>query len=389
MNGGVYVSFAKQDAQRHDDVAGAGNGYVALFDMSGNLLSNPIAQGPLNSPWGMAIAPAGFGPFAGALLVGNFADGKINAFSLPGGASLGALNDTTGSPIAMPGLWSINFGSGTRNEDAGTLYFTAGVGGGPNNDPVESHGLLGSIQAAPSFTTSGVQNGASFIAGPIAANEWVTIMGSGLSATTASWQVTGTQLPTQLNGVTVTVNGEAAPVSFLGNAQINFLVPADIQPGSAQIQVKGATLSSSAISVNVQQMAPAFFTIGTNATTGARYIAATHADGSLIGPASVIKGATPAKPGETIVLYGAGFGPASSTIPNGQAISKAITLPVNPLIIIDGAVANVTFAGLTGTGLYQINVVVPSTAASADDLVVALIGNTESQANAYLTIASQ
>ncbi|HWD99888.1 MAG TPA: TIGR03118 family protein [Bryobacteraceae bacterium] len=390
MNGGVYVTFAKQDAQKHDDVAGAGNGYVALFDMSGNLISNLIAQGSLNSPWGMAIAPASFGPFAGALLVGNFGDGKINGFSLPGGASLGALNDTTGSPFAMPGLWSLNFGSGARNEDAGTLYFTAGVGGGPNNDPVESHGLLGSIQAAPSFTTTGIQNGASFLSGPIAANEWASIIGSGLSATTAGWQVTGTQLPTQLNGVSVTVNGESAPISFIGNSQINFLVPADIQPGSAQVQVKGASLSSPVITVNAQPMAPGFFSIGTNATTGAKYVAATHADGSLIGPASVIKGATPAKPGETIVLYGAGFGPGSSTIPNGQVVSTPITLPVKPLIIIDGTVANVTYAGLTGTGLYQINVVVPtSVQAGADDLVTALIGNTESQPNAYLTIAAQ
>jgi uncharacterized protein (TIGR03118 family) len=389
MNGGVYVTYAKQDAQKHDDVAGAGNGYVALFDMSGNLISNVAAQGSLNSPWGLAVAPASFGPFAGALLVGNFGDGKINAFSLPGGASLGALNDTTGAPITIQGLWSLNFGSGARNEDAGTLYFTAGIGGGPNNDPVESHGLLGSIQAAPSFTTTGIQNGASFLSGPIAANEWVSIIGSGLSATSASWQVTGSQLPTTLNGVTVTVNGEAAPVSFVGNSQINFLVPADIQPGSAQVQVKGASLSSPVITVNSQQMAPGFFIIGTNATTGAKYIAATHADGSLIGPAATIKGATPAKPGETIVLWGAGFGPASSTIPNGQVVSTPITLPVKPLIIIDGSVANVIYAGLTATGLYQINVVVPTTVASADDLIVALIGNTESQANAYLTIATQ
>ena len=390
LNGSVVVAWAKQDAQKRDDVAGAGNGYVAMFDTSGNLISSPIAQGPLNSPWGMAIAPSTFGPFGGALLVGNFGDGKINAFSLPGGRALGALNDTRGNPIAIPGLWSLNFGSGARNEDAGTLYFTAGIGGGPNNDPVESHGLLGSIQAAPSFPVSGIQSAASFLSGPIAANEWVTIVGAGLSPVTASWQVTGNQLPVQLDNVTVTVNGEPAPISFIGNAQINCLVPADIQSGPAQVQVKSNGLTSAAITVNAQPMSPAFFTIGTNATTGARYIAATHADGTLIGPASVIKNATPAKPGETIVLYGAGFGPASSTIPNGQVVATPITLPTQPLVIIDGTVAKVTYAGLTGTGLYQINVVVPtSIQTGADDLVVALLGNTESQANAFLTIAAQ
>lgn len=390
LNGSVLVAWAKQDAQKHDDVAGAGNGYVAMFDTSGNLITSLVAQGPLNSPWGMAIAPSTFGPFGGALLVGNFGDGKINAFSLPGGRALGALNDARGNPIALPGLWSLNFGSGARNEDAGTLYFTAGIGGGPNNDPVESHGLLGSIQAAPSFPVSGIQNAASFLSGPIAANEWVTIIGAGLSPVTASWQVTGNQLPVQLDNVAVTVNGEAAPISFIGNTQINFLVPADIQSGPAQVQVSSNGLTSATIAVNAQSMSPAFFTIGTNTTTGARYVAATHADGSLIGPAAVIKGGTPAKPGETIVLYGAGFGPASSTIPKGQVVASPITLPAQPLIIIDGTVAKVTYAGLTGTGLYQINVVVPTTIQTgADDLVIALLGNTESQPNAFLTIAAQ
>jgi uncharacterized protein (TIGR03437 family) len=89
-------------------------------------------------------------------------------------------------------------------------------------------------------------------------------------------------------------------------------------------------------------------------------------------------------------LYGAGFGPASSAIPNGQVVASPITLPAEPLIIIDGTVAKVTYAGLTATGLYQFNVVVPTTIQTgADDLVVALLGNTESQANAFLTIAAQ
>ena len=77
IGGELYVTYAKQDAQKHDDVAGAGNGYVAVFDMSGNLVTNLVTQGPLNSPWGLAIAPTSFGDFAGALLVGNFGDGKI------------------------------------------------------------------------------------------------------------------------------------------------------------------------------------------------------------------------------------------------------------------------------------------------------------------------
>src|SRR5579863_5843697 len=93
INGTLFVTYAKQDAQKHTNVGGAGNGYVAMFNINGSLIANLISQGPLNSPWGMAIAPANFGSFAGALLVGNFADGRINAFNATTGAFLGALND--------------------------------------------------------------------------------------------------------------------------------------------------------------------------------------------------------------------------------------------------------------------------------------------------------
>src|SRR5580704_13709442 len=182
LNGTLFVTYALQDAQKHTNVGGAGNGYVAMFNLNGSLIANLVSQGALNSPWGMALAPPNFGPFAGALLVGNFTDGKINAFSATTGATLGTVDDTNGNPIAIPGLWSLDFGGGADSEDPGTLYITAGIGGGPNNDPLESHGLLASIQAAPSFTTSGIQNGASSITGPLAPNTWTQIRGNGLSA---------------------------------------------------------------------------------------------------------------------------------------------------------------------------------------------------------------
>ena len=87
LNGKLYVTYALQDAAKHDDVAGAGNGIVNVFDTSGNLLGRVGTQGTLNSPWGLAIAPASFGDFAGDLLVGNFGDGRINAFDLSGSSS--------------------------------------------------------------------------------------------------------------------------------------------------------------------------------------------------------------------------------------------------------------------------------------------------------------
>ena len=381
ISGTLFVTYAKQDAQKHNNVGGLGNGYVAVFNLNGNLIANLVSQGPLNSPWGMAIAPANFGPFAGALLVGNFADGKINAFNATTGAMLGTLNDTTGNPIAIPGLWSLDFGSGAQSEDPGTLYITAGIGGGPNNDPLESHGLLASIQAAPYFQTTGIQNGASFLAGPIAPNTWIQIKGNGLSATTGTGAVKSSTQPAAVNGATVSVNGAAVPVSFVSNTQLDFLVPSTLSIGTAQIQTTNNGLTSAAVTVNVEPLAPAFFTLGTNATNGNAYIAAQHANGTLIGPAATIKTATPAEPGETIMLFGTGFG---APINSGQQLAPA------PSIVIDGIEADVTFAGLVGPGLCQFNVVVPSTVTLGQDvLVVGLSGNFETQPNAFLTIASQ
>jgi uncharacterized protein (TIGR03118 family) len=381
INGTLFVTYAQQNAQQNASVGGPGNGYVAMFNLGGSLIANLVAQGPLNSPWGMAIAPANFGPVAGALLVGNFTDGKINAFNATSGAFLGALNDTTGNAIAIPGLWSLNFGSGADSEDPGTLYITAGIGGGPNNDSVQSHGLLASIQAVPSFAISGIQNAASSIAGPIAPNTWVALKGNGLSATTGAWQLTGATLPTEVNHVSVTLNGAPVPVSFVSNTQVNFLVPFTVPTGPAQIQTTNNGLTSAALTANVDALAPSFFTIGTNAASGNIYIAAEHSNGTLIGPGETITGGTPVEPGETIMLFATGLGP---TLGSSEALA------VTPTIVIDGIATNCSFAGLVGPGLYQLNVVVPSTITRGQDvIVIGLSGNFQTQPNAFLTIAAQ
>jgi uncharacterized protein (TIGR03118 family) len=383
INGSVFVAYAKQNSAKHDDVAGAGFGYLAVFDQAGNLIGNLVSQGALNSPWGMAVAPSAFAPFGGALLVGNFGDGKVNAFDIGSGKLLGTLNDATGNPIAIPGLWSLNFGSGARTEDPATLYFTAGIGGGPNNDPLESHGLLGSIQPVPVFVTANVSSAGAGTPGQIAANTWVTIKGNALSAMSATWKVSGSTLPTApLAGVGVTVNGEAAPVSSVANQQVTFLVPADISLGSAQIVVTNNGLAGAAVSATVAPVAPAFFSLGTVASTGHAYVAATHADFTDVAPANFISAtvqSTPAAPGEEIVLYGTGFGPTMS----GQS-----ALPIMPTIVVDGYVATVGYAGMVSPGVYQINAIVPmGVTRGQDSLVVGLLGDGETQANGFIPIA--
>lgn len=140
LDGSLYVSYAKQDAAKHDDVAGPGNGFVDVYDTSGKLLTRLISHGDLNSPWGLAIAPTGFGAFGGDLLVGNFGDGAIHAYDPTTGAEKGQLTNTDGNPILINGLWALRFGNGTF-ASPNTLVFTAGIGD-------ESHGLLGEIDPA-------------------------------------------------------------------------------------------------------------------------------------------------------------------------------------------------------------------------------------------------
>jgi uncharacterized protein (TIGR03118 family) len=140
LNNLLFVTYAQQDEVRHDDVPGAGHGFLDVYDTDGNLVRRFAAQGVLNSPWGLALAPAGFGPFGGALLVGNNGDGHINAFDPATGAFLGPVADDHGAPIAVPDLWALAFGNGHAGGASDTLFFTAGVG-------YEVHGLFGAIQA--------------------------------------------------------------------------------------------------------------------------------------------------------------------------------------------------------------------------------------------------
>jgi len=137
LNGDLYVTYAKRNAAGHDDVAGPANGYVDVFDTSGNMIRRAATRGRLNSPWGVAIAPSNFGPFSGDLLVGNFGDGRINAVDPATGEFLGQLRDADNRPITIDGLWALAFGGGNdTNGPANSLFFTAGPDG-------ESHGLFG------------------------------------------------------------------------------------------------------------------------------------------------------------------------------------------------------------------------------------------------------
>jgi uncharacterized protein (TIGR03118 family) len=151
INGKLYVTYALQDAAKQDNVAGAGNGFVDVYDTDGNLIQRLISNGPLNSPWGMALAPAGFGEYSNDLLIGNFGNGLINAFDPATGNLVGNLLDGTGNPLTIEGLWGLRFGNGGPSDfNPDFLYFTAGISDGGS---VEDHGLFGSIRPVPEPST--------------------------------------------------------------------------------------------------------------------------------------------------------------------------------------------------------------------------------------------
>jgi uncharacterized protein (TIGR03118 family) len=134
----LVVTYAVQDAEKKDDVAGQSHGIVDTFDLSGHMLARFAQHGQLNSPWGVTRAPASFGEFGGDLLIGNFGNGHINAFDPMTGEFLGKVRNPHGQAIIIQGLWTIMFGNGVNGGDRDTLYFTAG----PND---EADGLFGSL----------------------------------------------------------------------------------------------------------------------------------------------------------------------------------------------------------------------------------------------------
>jgi uncharacterized protein (TIGR03118 family) len=149
VNGQLYVTYAMQDAAMHDEVLGAGLGYVDIFDMSGNFVSRFASAGVLNAPWGVALAPTGFGSMAGDVLVGNFGDGHINAYTTAG-ATVGPLSVNNGGAVAIPGLWALVFGNGDADKPTTTLFYTAGFAN-------QTDGVFGTItpQAASSSSSGG------------------------------------------------------------------------------------------------------------------------------------------------------------------------------------------------------------------------------------------
>jgi uncharacterized protein (TIGR03118 family) len=375
LGGQLYVTWAKQNAAKTGWVNGAGLGAVSIFNLNGVLVQHIATGGPLNAPWGLAIAPATFGAFANDLLVGNFGDGTINAFNPTTGAALGALTDQNGNTISISGLWALLLGNGGSGGDPNALYFTAGTDN-------QLHGLLGSLQATPAITT--VANAASGAAG-IASNTYISIYGSNLSPITRNWTASdfsGTNLPTSLDGVSVMVNGKPAFVYYISPKQIDVLTPVDTATGTVPVVVTDNGLVSASGTATMNAFSPAFFLLKDNAS-----VAAVHSSGAIVGATTLYAGAsTPAAPGEIITIFGTGFGPTSPAITNGAIVVAPLTVATAPTVTIGGISATVVYAGLVSAGVYQLDVMVPAATPASNAAVVATVGSVSSPATATMTV---
>ena len=275
---------------------------------------------------------------------------------------------------------------GAASAGAVRLYVAGNAANGNGNNSGD-HIYTSTLDLAPAgasaarpaiSSTRGVVNAASFETA-IAENTWITIAGTNLSATTRSWgaaDFAGSQLPTSLDGVSVTVNNKPAYVQYISPTQINALAPADPALGQVEVKVVSGGQTSEAVTATLQALAPALFTFDGKAA------AATHADGSILSKSS------PAKPGETIVLFGTGFGPTSPAAGAGQITSQPGPLTNTPTVTMGGLAAPVVFGGLTPNfaRLYQFNVTVPAAAPDGDLTVVIEAGGVSSPSTATVSV---
>ena len=310
--------------------------------------------------------------------------------------------------------WITHTSEGTRNGTAGPVSFefnwappSSNVGdvdfyvaanaanGNANNQGDFIYTTKATVNPAgataqrPTIRENGVASAATSNAG-VVAGSWVTIVGESFSSATRQWRdsdfVNG-RLPTTLEGASVTINGKPAAISYVSPTQFNVQAPDDTATGNVAVVVKNGTGESTPRTVNLQAFSPAFFAFSPQQS---KYAASVAPDGSYLGPPALFGAdltTRRARPGETILLFGTGFGPTNPAVPAGQLLSGAPPRLANDVrITIGGMAADVSFAGLSGVGLYQFNVVVPPAVPDGDQAVVATINGVQSPAGIFLAV---
>jgi uncharacterized protein (TIGR03437 family) len=338
------------------------NGQIGRITTSGTITEYALTAN--DSPYGIAAGPDG------ALWYTDYSLGQIGHVTTSG---------TVASLIATPTNTAGGFLGLIAAGPDGAMWFT------------ETIGKIGRIPAGvtstpPMITKVANAEGESLT---IAPNTWVEIKGANLAPAGDSrpWQnsdFVNNQMPTQLDQVSATVNGKSAYVYYISPAQINVLTPPDPMTGPVLVVVTVNGTAGAAFTAQAQSLSPSFFIFGAGP-----YVAALHgADYSLVGASSLsVPGYTftPAKPGETVLLYANGFGPTTAPVVSGS-VGQGGTLSTLPVITIGGVTAIVQYAGLVSPGEFQFNVVVPSSLANGDQPITAMYNGLTTQPGTMLTV---
>ena len=427
----AYMTGGTAPAAQPIQIAASGGALSFTATSSASWLSVTPASGTTPASLSVSVAPAGMSPgnYTGNIQI-TAAGASNSPISVAVTLTVTAVPPTLGvSPQALTYNYTfggahpaaqtlsiVNAGSGSLSWTASASAFWIGLSATTGNAPatlsvsvnpanlaagtytssvqIAAAGALGSpVSVAVTLVVQGTQpagnitaavNAGSYQTG-FASATFVTIFGTNLSQSTQTWQVqdfVNGILPTSLDGVSVTINGMPAYVEYISPTQLNVLAPDDPVVGAVQVQVTAAQQASNNLTAQKQQFAPAWFTIDNGV-----YVAAAHANGTLVGKANLFAGVTtqPAQPGETLQVYGGGFGPTNPALPTANLVTTAAALANSVQITIGGVTAPVVFAGLVESGLYQFNVTVPSLP-NGDAPIVATINGVQTQSGVSLTI---
>jgi uncharacterized protein (TIGR03437 family) len=400
----------------HGTQANAGGGNVAIAFPAG-LTYTPGTKQRLTvtvtdsaaKRWGFQLT---------ARLASNETNGQAGSFT-PANASTqvicedGGPKTGTGCPAAAPlefiqhtqggtGADSFAFDWTAPATDAGEVRFyvagNAANGNGQNDTGDLIYTASYKLTAAatvpkPAISQGGVVNAWNSQA-VISDSSWVSIYGSNFTTSTRIWrsdEIVDGKLPTELDGVKVSINGKPAYVYFISPNQINVQAPSDGAVGPVQVQVATPAGASDPQTVTKQALAPAFFTWAGSVAGGERYLGAVISDGTFAGKTGLLQplgiSTRPVKPGEIVLLFGTGFGSTNPDIPAGQVVVTPSRMTTSVKIFFDETEAEILDTGyLIFSGEYQFNVKVPANLADGEYKVVAQMGSVRSQDNIFITV---
>jgi uncharacterized protein (TIGR03437 family) len=379
--GNVYIADSDDNRIRKVATDGtittvAGNG-TAGFSGDGG----PAVNAQLNRPWDVAVDSSG------DLFIADYNNQRIR------------LVDASGTITTIAGSTGLGYSGDGGAATAAKLNYPTGVAVDLSNGNVYIADSGNNVirQLTPTTpSVSGVYTASGFGGfTSIAPGSWIEIYGTNLAFDRRSWTTSdfqGTAAPTSLNGTTVTVGGQSAFVDYISGSQINVLVPSNVTSGQQAVIVKNAVGSSSGFNVTVNSVKPGLLAVPSFKFGSTQYVVALTTDGNtfILPPGAIAGLATQrAAVGQTIVLYGVGFGPVSPSVTDGQP-APAQTAVTNGLhIFVGGVEAKVTYAGLTpgSYGLYQFNVVIPQVPAGDQVPLTFTLGGASGGQTLYLPIS--